>query len=197
MTFSRGSSQPRDRTQVSRVAGGFFTVWTTREAHTYIHTYIHTVTYLSSGVLIFEHLTMNQTHSKDLKIQRWVGHHPCIQGIHTIIIGNLSSMKCSMLSWGLIFSIPRKGRVWSRKFLQKRWLMSLKRQAMCLLISLSPSWHLILPQIVTPTRSQVPSLCASPPPLALTWVHFPPISFLYCFRHITCSEILGHVLFQR
>ena len=30
--FSRGSSQPRDRTQISRVAGGFFTSWATREA---------------------------------------------------------------------------------------------------------------------------------------------------------------------
>ena len=29
----RGSSQPRDQTQVSRVAGGFFTLWATREAH--------------------------------------------------------------------------------------------------------------------------------------------------------------------
>ena len=31
--FSRGSSQPRDRTQVSCIAGGFFTSWATREAH--------------------------------------------------------------------------------------------------------------------------------------------------------------------
>ena len=30
--FSRGSSQPRYRTQVSRVAGIFFTIWATREA---------------------------------------------------------------------------------------------------------------------------------------------------------------------
>ena len=29
--FSRGSSQPRDRTGVSCIAGGFFTVWATRE----------------------------------------------------------------------------------------------------------------------------------------------------------------------
>ena len=29
--FSRGSSQPRDWTQVSRTAGGFFTSWATRE----------------------------------------------------------------------------------------------------------------------------------------------------------------------
>ena len=31
--FSRGSSQPRDQTQVSRIAGGFFITWATREAH--------------------------------------------------------------------------------------------------------------------------------------------------------------------
>ena len=30
--FSRASSQPRDRTQVSLIAGGFFTSWATREA---------------------------------------------------------------------------------------------------------------------------------------------------------------------
>ena len=31
--FSRGSSQPRDRTQVSQIAGGFFTIWATMKAH--------------------------------------------------------------------------------------------------------------------------------------------------------------------
>ena len=31
--FSRGSSQPGDQTQVSGIAGGFFTSWATREAH--------------------------------------------------------------------------------------------------------------------------------------------------------------------
>ena len=29
--FCRGSSQPRDQTQVSHTAGGFFTIWATRE----------------------------------------------------------------------------------------------------------------------------------------------------------------------
>ena len=33
--FSKGSSQPRDRTQVSRIAGGFSTSWATREAQEY------------------------------------------------------------------------------------------------------------------------------------------------------------------
>ena len=32
ISFSRGSSQPRDRTQVSHTAGRLFTVWATREA---------------------------------------------------------------------------------------------------------------------------------------------------------------------
>ena len=31
--FSRGSSQPRDWTQVSHIEGGFFTIWATRGAH--------------------------------------------------------------------------------------------------------------------------------------------------------------------
>ena len=33
--FSRGSSQPRNWTQASRITGGFFTSWTTREAQEY------------------------------------------------------------------------------------------------------------------------------------------------------------------
>ena len=33
--FSRGSSQPRDKTQISHIAGQFFTSWVTREAQEY------------------------------------------------------------------------------------------------------------------------------------------------------------------
>ena len=33
--FSRVSSQPRDRTQVSHIAYRFFTIWATREAQEY------------------------------------------------------------------------------------------------------------------------------------------------------------------
>ena len=35
IAFSRGSSWPRDRTRVSRIAGRHFTVWATREAPNY------------------------------------------------------------------------------------------------------------------------------------------------------------------
>ena len=37
MLSSRGSSQPRDQTQVSRIAGGFFTIWATREAQNNVY----------------------------------------------------------------------------------------------------------------------------------------------------------------
>ena len=36
ITFSRGSSQPRHRTQVSHIAGRFFTIWATREAPSFL-----------------------------------------------------------------------------------------------------------------------------------------------------------------
>ena len=34
ISFSRGSSRPRDRTWVSHLAGRHFTLWATRESHT-------------------------------------------------------------------------------------------------------------------------------------------------------------------
>ena len=37
--FSRGSSQPRDQTQVSHIAGRFFTSWATKEAYFYFSTF--------------------------------------------------------------------------------------------------------------------------------------------------------------
>ena len=35
MPSSKGSSQPRNQTQVSHIVGRFFTIWATREAHKY------------------------------------------------------------------------------------------------------------------------------------------------------------------
>ena len=37
ISFSRGSSRPRNRTRVSRIAGRRFTIWATREAQTYMY----------------------------------------------------------------------------------------------------------------------------------------------------------------
>ena len=35
MPSSRGSSQPKDQTQISHTVGDFFTIWATREAQDY------------------------------------------------------------------------------------------------------------------------------------------------------------------
>ena len=56
--FSRGSSQPRDQTQISHTAGRFFTSWATREAHSEKHCYIFflvkTTGYLNKTVYYIE-----------------------------------------------------------------------------------------------------------------------------------------------
>ena len=39
--ISRGSFQPRDWTQVSCIAGGFFTSWATREAPYFLESYVN------------------------------------------------------------------------------------------------------------------------------------------------------------
>ena len=48
--FSRGSSQPRDQTRVSCVAGRFFTIWATREAWREDREEIKAITLCGQGV---------------------------------------------------------------------------------------------------------------------------------------------------
>ena len=56
MPFSRGSSQPRDRTQVSLIADGFFTSWATREAQVFsIICYTYTRGWGEKALLEFHH----------------------------------------------------------------------------------------------------------------------------------------------
>ena len=49
--FYRGSSQPRDQTQVSCIAGRFFTSWDTREA-LYIYIYIYTLNSITKSPIV-------------------------------------------------------------------------------------------------------------------------------------------------
>ena len=51
--FSRGSSQPRDRTWVSHIAGRFFTLWDTREAPILIPVSIPTSISIHVMIIIF------------------------------------------------------------------------------------------------------------------------------------------------
>ena len=75
MPSARGSSQPRDRTQVSYIAGGFFTIWATREALVNLSisaskniicgleiVHKHVLASLSSGCLCLQKETHKHTH---------------------------------------------------------------------------------------------------------------------------------------
>ena len=59
--FSRGSSQPRDRTPASHIAGGFVTTWATREAYKYNfdYSYILNLFYNKHIDNFFKMLTFN------------------------------------------------------------------------------------------------------------------------------------------
>ena len=52
--FSRGSSQHKDQTQVSRIIGGFFTSWATREAQVFFFfpTYEKNISGILVGIMV-------------------------------------------------------------------------------------------------------------------------------------------------
>ena len=66
ISFSKGSSQPRDRIQVSRTAGKRFTVWATREATWVLE---------GSCQLVENHLGYYQEAWKCTWTWGWEGHH--------------------------------------------------------------------------------------------------------------------------
>ena len=83
MPSSRGSSQPRDRTQVSHIAGGFFTDWATKHAflqlcnHTmkscfmYVCYYICVYALLGNNINIKIHMQGKQKQKQSTKQQNF------------------------------------------------------------------------------------------------------------------------------
>ena len=57
ISLSRGSSRPRDRTQVSRIGGRHFNLWATREAQIFLYgKEIHTFVFCYNLVFVFIYL---------------------------------------------------------------------------------------------------------------------------------------------
>ena len=52
--FSRGSSYPRDRTQVSCIAGRFYTIWATREAHSQMSVHLRKIRTRPSRTVLYQ-----------------------------------------------------------------------------------------------------------------------------------------------
>ena len=70
MPSSRGSSQPRDQIQVSPIAGGFFTVWATREAQNTGE----------GGPSLLQGIFLTQESNWDLLNCRWILYQLSYQG---------------------------------------------------------------------------------------------------------------------
>ena len=65
MPSSRGSSQPRDLTQVSHIASGFFTIWPTREAQDYSISSLS----LLQGIFLTQELNQGLLHCRQFAYQ--------------------------------------------------------------------------------------------------------------------------------
>ena len=70
--FPTGSSQPRDRTQVSDIAGGFFTSWATREAQIW-QGQLKDLSYAYQNALrVFKSMICNKGSTRRESESRWV-----------------------------------------------------------------------------------------------------------------------------
>ena len=76
MPFFRGSSQPRDQTQVTHIVGGFFTVWATREAQ--VNTGVCSLSLLQ-GIIPIQESNWGLPHC------RWILYQLSYQGSLSII----------------------------------------------------------------------------------------------------------------
>ena len=74
--FSRGSSHPRDQTQVFHIAGGFFTSWATREAH---------VWGMPLCVIITKKVTKDRSSTRESKLTL-AGYNSLLSKVHSTIL---------------------------------------------------------------------------------------------------------------
>ena len=98
--FSRGSSQPTDRTQVSHIAGRFFTSWATREAQYY--SLKTSVLQCSTFFMVqFSHLYMTTGKTIALTIWTFVSKMTSLlfNRLSRLVIGFLPRSKCLLISW--------------------------------------------------------------------------------------------------
>ena len=87
--FSRGSSQPRDWTQLSLIAGRFFTIWATREAPKMVQTLYKLYTALSQ-LLLYEsaitHTWAFITEIWKVTLTQYIGKHQYVNALATLFI---------------------------------------------------------------------------------------------------------------
>ena len=88
LPFSRGSSQPRDQTQVSCIAGRFFTSWATREAK---DTGV-------GGLSLLQWIFPIQKSNQDLPHCRWILYQLSYQGSPEIQLNEINYLALQLTS---------------------------------------------------------------------------------------------------
>ena len=100
ISFSRGSSQPRDRTWVSHVAGRHFTIWATREVPTQPHL---------SNEVVFHRVVDGLS-----DMRGWCSiHHISFQRMGEAGVLGRGCRQDTQAGWGLSLGCLRRWELWS------------------------------------------------------------------------------------
>ena len=117
LSLLRGSSQPRDWTQVSHIAGTFFTSWATREDHLLCKSYINREQWLiiraSLVTLMVKHMTaMQETQvwclGQEDPLEKGMATHP------SILVHSCHGQR-SLVGYSLWGRLQRIGHDWMTK----------------------------------------------------------------------------------
>ena len=163
MSFSRGSSQPRDRTQLSALGGGLSTIWATREA---------------LAVLEFPASLSWETHTGFLPVRPVILGFSCTEWVNTYLENRIPRSVC--LRWSVLR--------WAETYLQCHpWLLGhyceLEEGRAGLGVGGSSGWREMSPSSSSHPwgltgESWSPGTC-----LGCLSLHFPSCP-LYSFLHI-------------
>ena len=104
--FSRGSSQPKDQTQVSRIAGGFCTSWATGKPK---NTSVGSLSLLQ-GIFLTQESNQGLLHCRRILYQlSYQGSHIFLWARLNSFLHTMGLMATSLPSWSLSFLSHKEG----------------------------------------------------------------------------------------
>ena len=138
--FSRRSSQPRDQTQVSHIAGRFFTSWATREALSLLQQIFPTQK-LNWGLLHCRWILYQLSHQRSPRTLEWVAYPFCSRSSQFNSQKlNQGLLHCRQILYQLSYQGSPETKPW------KPWKLVVKKLfGSCSLPEVPGLWLLILP----------------------------------------------------
>jgi len=133
--FSKASSQPRDWTQVSCIAGGFFTSWATKEAQEY---WVGSLSLLQ-GIFPAQESNRGLLHCRQILYQlNYEGSPYTMKALHFSLCSQLSCWRAHRLHYCSLYTMtgtsPKgKGSLW-RAVQSSQWYIPSWTLALCLIV---------------------------------------------------------------